>query len=270
MLATVDVRFHAPPPGDPLHPYVLAIFRVRSATAGWTETILPKGNVDLLFNLGGPILGTGFENGDHLVRPGESWTSGLKTRPYRIRPMPGMYIVGVSLRADAAAALLPESPAALLNREAPGPADYGEAAERLHGTDDFGAQCALLRGWLLARTRPRRGAEVARHACALLRRARADDPVHGAARALAVSTRHLRRIVTEQVGVGPAEYVRLSRFTEALVGLHVPGATIGRVAHEAGYYDHAHFCRDFRRFAGLTPQEYRGVAPHPTPGHIIT
>jgi AraC-like DNA-binding protein len=263
--------FH-PAPGDPLHPYVQGIFRVRSAAGYRQETILPKGNVDLLFNLGGRVVGAGPRPGPYVGEPGAVWLSGLKTEPFVMRPEPGFDLLGVCLRAEAAAAVLPCAMAELVNRELPGDdAGHGltELGERLRERAGFGEQCALLTRWLLARARPRRGADAARHACALLRGARADDPVHGTARALRVSTRHLRRLVTAHVGIGPAEYVRLRRFAESLTLLRGPTGSVGAVAHAAGYYDHAHFCRDFRRFAGMTPQEYRAAAPHPTPGHVV-
>ncbi len=148
----MNVQFMAPPPGDPLHAYVLSIFRVRSRTTGWTETILPEGSADLLFNLGGPILGTGFDSGDHLVRPGDIWLDGIKTKPYRVLQWPGMYLVGVSLRGDAAGAVLPAPPAALLNREecVTTTGRFTEVHERLSEAMDFAAQCTILRAWLLA------------------------------------------------------------------------------------------------------------------------
>ena len=47
-----------PPPGHPLQACVLSIFRARVNGAN-SETILLKGNVDILFNLGAPLTTTG-------------------------------------------------------------------------------------------------------------------------------------------------------------------------------------------------------------------
>jgi hypothetical protein len=40
-----------------------------------------------------------------------------------------------------------------------------------------------------------------------------------------------------------------------------PGVPLGVVAVETGYYDQAHFIRDFRLFSGEVPRGYRGYYP---------
>jgi hypothetical protein len=40
-----------------------------------------------------------------------------------------------------------------------------------------------------------------------------------------------------------------------------PGVAFGEVAADAGYYDQAHFIRDFREFTGGVPRGYRGYFP---------
>lgn len=266
------VQVFRPPAGHPLEPHVLSIFRVRTGTPHRHETILPKGNVDLLFNLGETVVGEGLEPQPYVVAPGAAWVGGLKTRPYNVLPRGPLYLVGVSLRGEACAGMLPLSPAEIVNLEAhdlPASAGLRTMGERLHDADSFADQCAMLTRWLAGRLRPVRGADVVRHACALLRRSPAEDAVRATARALAVSPRHLRRMVGEHVGIGPAEYVRLARFIDAMHRISAPARTLTEVAHAAGYYDQAHFCRDFRSFAGMTPQEYRAQARGPEPGHII-
>lgn len=272
MEAPDDIQFYVPPPGHPLQPFVISIFRVRMESPHRQETILPKGNVDLLFNLGEALHATDVRNEPYVVRPGAAWIGGLKTRPYSFQPAGALYLVGVSLRGEACAGLLPLAPPEIVNLDAhdpPASAEMRTMGEQLQAMRTFAEQCALLERWLMARLRPVRGAELVRHACALLRRSRAEDAVGGTAKALAVSPRHLRRMVGEHVGIRPAEYVRLARFVGATQQIARPDLTLTQVALACGYYDQAHFNRDFRSFAGMTPQAYRVQANHPVAGHIV-
>jgi AraC-like DNA-binding protein len=264
-------EFYVPPRDHPLHPYVQAIFRSRWNGAGMRETIVPKGNVDFLFNLGAPMHGLVPGVRNRVVEEAWTWVEGLRTKPYIIRPQGNVDLLGVVVRAEGCAALMPLSPSELLNGQMHAsevPDDVRIVGEQLRETAGFAAQCELILAWLLTRLRTVRGAQMARHACAVLRTSRGEDPVGTTARSLGISPRHLRRMITEHVGVGPAEYVRVARFIRATHLIVKPTMTLGQVAHEAGYYDQAHFCRDFRAFAGMSPQEYRGQTISPVAGHI--
>jgi AraC-like DNA-binding protein len=60
----------------------------------------------------------------------------------------------------------------------------------------------------------------------------------------------------QQVGVLPKRYARIVRFDRALAMLSRPGASLSRVALEAGYYDQPHMNAEFRQLAGLTPRQF--------------
>lgn len=61
----------------------------------------------------------------------------------------------------------------------------------------------------------------------------------------------------EHVGVPPKAVARILRFGAVLGRLREPGTVNWAcLAHDAGYYDQAHFARDFREFAGSTPGEF--------------
>ncbi|HEY0015364.1 MAG TPA: helix-turn-helix domain-containing protein [Longimicrobium sp.] len=262
---------YRPPAGHPLEPCVQYIFRVRQQNPFPREIILPKGNVDLLFNLGEAVRGTGLASDAYGAEEGAAWVGGLKMRPYDVLWEGRVDLLGVTMRADACAGLLPLSPAEVVSleaRELPTTPGLRMLCEQLHGMASFADQCALLMRWLTARLRPLRGTDAVRHACALLRQSRTEDGVGATAKALAVSPRHLRRLMDEHVGIGPAQYVRLARFIRAMHQVPAPGRTLTEIAHAAGYYDQAHFCREFRSFAGMTPQEYRDRANGPVPGHL--
>jgi transcriptional regulator GlxA family with amidase domain len=84
---------------------------------------------------------------------------------------------------------------------------------------------------------------------------------------------HRRFIALFQRGLGltPKLYCRVLRFQEALeqVAAHT-AASLVEVALDVGYSDQAHFNREFREFAGVSPGEYRELAPafpHHVPIH---
>jgi AraC-like DNA-binding protein len=81
---------------------------------------------------------------------------------------------------------------------------------------------------------------------------------------------HRRFIVlfSEAVGLTPKLYCRVQRFQQVLE-LHAarPELSSVELALEAGYSDQAHFNRQFREFAGVTPGEYSKLSPV-SPNHV--
>lgn len=70
------------------------------------------------------------------------------------------------------------------------------------------------------------------------------------------SRRHLTARFREQVGLPPKQVALLFRFRRAVALLRAPGPDLAAVATACGYYDQAHFNRDFRMLAGCTPTAY--------------
>lgn len=71
------------------------------------------------------------------------------------------------------------------------------------------------------------------------------------------SRKHLAAQFREQIGAPPKLVARILRFRRAVRLLdRVPGGRWAEIAYSCGYYDQAHFIRDFRQFAGGTPTDY--------------
>jgi AraC-like DNA-binding protein len=110
-----------------------------------------------------------------------------------------------------------------------------------------------------------------RHAAMLLDRAAttarsvAGSLVEDVARTVATTSRTLERLFREHIGVAPRTFLRLRRVCVVAARLEAPitflashpeRPTLSHLAHHAGFSDHAHLTRDFRRTMGVTPSEY--------------
>ena len=72
-----------------------------------------------------------------------------------------------------------------------------------------------------------------------------------------LSHRRFIEVFRDQVGLTPKVYWRLQRFRQVLQRVHrAPRVEWADLALECGYYDQAHFIRDFRAFSGLSPSAY--------------
>jgi AraC-like DNA-binding protein len=72
-----------------------------------------------------------------------------------------------------------------------------------------------------------------------------------------VSVRTVQRLFSQYVGVGPKWVMQRYRLHDAVEQLdRRRRQDWTRFALDLGYYDHAHFLRDFRSLVGLTPAEY--------------
>jgi len=74
-----------------------------------------------------------------------------------------------------------------------------------------------------------------------------------------LSASQFQRRFANQVGIAPKGYARLIRFDRALVARrNTPERSWTDILHELGYFDQAHFIREFHMFAGISPTGFRG------------
>lgn len=87
----------------------------------------------------------------------------------------------------------------------------------------------------------------------------ADKPlsVRSLASDLAVTERSLERAFDQHIGISPKLYSRIARLQRYLkLRKTSPDMQLTALGYEAGYYDQAHFIKDFADLAGITPSQY--------------
>jgi AraC-like DNA-binding protein len=84
-----------------------------------------------------------------------------------------------------------------------------------------------------------------------------EQAINVLANELAVSERTLERAFDLHIGISPKQYSRIARLQRYLKLRKInPATPLTKLGYEAGYYDQAHFIKDFNDLAGLTPKQY--------------
>ena len=265
------VEHFALPPAHPLRPYVRGIWKISNAAPGHGERIMPRAVVDVLFPLSGQVLVAPGGPRTPPILADTPFVVGVQSRAVTTATAGRTTLLGVSLRAEMARAVLP-LPAREISDTVVEAAlvldDAGRIFERLSAAGSFGDQCAVLLQWLLDRLKPDRRIDAVGHACGMLARTPTEARARDAAKSLSVSPRHVRRLLLDHIGMTPQDYIRLRRFNRALA-LMASTRSLTAIAQDAHYYDQAHLCHDFQAIAGMSPREYRAQSG-PVPGLVFS
>ncbi|MGB6228537.1 MAG: helix-turn-helix domain-containing protein [Litorimonas sp.] len=235
------------------------------------ERMVPRGTLDLIFNLAGP---QALYPDGRLDRPAifrRVWLSGLFDRPLHVGPayaaaVHGTHLVGASLSPVAARRLFGLDPRELRNVVIDGEDLFGMSAlsawHRIGEAKDVTARFACVLSFLRTqRARHQRdmpfsalwavGATVASGGRIRIGTL-CDD--------LSVSRKHLSTLVGDATGMTPKGFSRLQRFRRAMAALERAERTgFAELALDLGFSDQSHFINDFGAFAGESPQRFLSV-----------
>jgi AraC-like DNA-binding protein len=129
---------------------------------------------------------------------------------------------------------------------------------RLIEARSLSARVSILEQWLLHRLNGGRE----RHAIIpasldALRSAKGQLPIPALAEQFYISQRQLERLYQMQVGMSPKQYTGLLRVEAARLALKdLHGRSTTDLAMDLGFYDQAHFIREFSAVVGMTPHQY--------------
>jgi AraC-like DNA-binding protein len=225
------------------------------------ERMLPAVSAHLVIRLGGKPLrlfaGDTDKTGDFVSH---AVVGGVRDEAYLKDSSDPAPAVGVVFRPGAAGAFLGAPADAFAGCHTPLDAFWGGDVERLRmelgATADLEQRLAIVERALLQRLPRIRGVDPAIVQAALM--LEHQRPVGQVAAALDCSHRHFIARFTETTGLAPKRYARLARFGRVLRRFErKPETPWAVIALDAGFADQAHFNRDFRAFAGISPGRYR-------------
>jgi AraC-like DNA-binding protein len=250
-------------PGPPLSRFIEDIWLYQGYRASRRrERILPSGTVEIVFNLSSDELRIyGRLPHDRCDRYSGAIVSGNYCGYFGTDASVESNLMGVHFRPDGAAPCLGVAVADLADAHVDLQAIWGGAAdvlwERLCAASTSRERFGILEHQLTARL----NSPVKRHAAVAVALEVMDRPteisrVREVARYVGLSERRLTELFSTHVGMTPKAFGRVRRFQRALAHLlRRPSVAWTDLAIVCGYYDQSHMIRDFRAFAGLTPED---------------
>jgi AraC-like DNA-binding protein len=145
--------------------------------------------------------------------------------------------------------------------------DGRELHERLIAAASVAARFGVVEEFLLSRAR----FSVRRHpgVAVAMAAVEANPSIRMAdlRRLAGLSIKRMIALFRAEVGLPPKAYARVRRLQAALRQLGTGAADGARLAADIGYFDQAHFLREFRSFTAMTPTQY-SRQPIVLPSHI--
>ena len=71
------------------------------------------------------------------------------------------------------------------------------------------------------------------------------------------SERYIQKLFIDIVGLAPRSLFSVQRFNKSLSQVLSSQTDLTSIAYDCGYYDQAHFIREFKKYTGITPSEAR-------------
>ncbi|MFC7546556.1 DUF6597 domain-containing transcriptional factor [Plantactinospora sp. GCM10030261] len=250
-------------PAPPLDRFVDDIYCLAGPPRYRRMNVPPMPSAHLVVNLGEPIQ---VWDSDPSVPPAlftGGWFTGVWTRRVLIEYPSRVRIVGVHFKPWGMSPFVDIPAAELRDRWVPVGVGWQRSVDRIR--DDVGdvasASEALrsLERELLSRLAeiPTGGLDLVRHAGGRLETIHGAVPVGTLAQEAGVSGTHLAGQFRTYVGVTPKRVARIYRFARLILSVDARRPVDwSRLAHAAGYFDQAHFIREFKDFTGHTPTAY--------------
>ena len=250
-------------PAPPLDRFIDDIYCLTGVPRHRRMNVPPMPSAHLFVNLGGPVH---LWDSDPSVPPAvftDGWFMGVWTRRFLLEYGTWVRLVGVHFKPWGISPFVDTPAIELRDRWVPVDAVWQRS---LDGIRDQVADIAsatetlrVLEEELRSRLAevPSRSLDLVQHTGSRLETSHGAVSVGALTDAAGVSGTHLAMQFKSHVGVTPKRVARIYRFARLIQSVDaLRPVDWSDLAHTAGYFDQAHFSREFKDFTGHTPTQY--------------
>jgi len=253
-------------PGQRLQPYIKCFYFYESdSDRSYDDIVFPSGTMEVIFNLGAGNWKSKKDNTFYTTPPVELW--GQITRPLAIQSVGRNIMLGFRFYPHSAAYFFDENVAAFNNEIVDARHVFGPKLQtlylRLLETADLNAKVAMIEDYLWSRlsvTEKKHSkikfiGDIIGH----LKKSYSDDNILSISNRHNISSRHLNTLFSQYTGIPPKLFYKINRFQHSLNLVNAAEEKLTNVAYSAGYFDQAHFIKEFKKFTGISPLQARSI-----------
>jgi AraC-like DNA-binding protein len=251
----------------PIRQLVNAFWQTKGAPSYAREIILPKGITEIVFSFDHAVPFS-MVGGRSVSSTPRCFLSGLNNFPIHLNVPQQQSFFGIELKPAAVKKLLKIPGGEFLNTITDIEElnkEFTTVWHQLAEAVSFDSRVAIIQGWLTEKLSMPHNRDMAvsdflysRSECSGV----ADLAAH-----FCYSSRQLNRKAQEFFGMSTEAVISYRRYLQALRLIHHTGESLTSISYSCNYFDQAHFIRDFKTYAGLTPGEYRKKKSH-LAGHL--
>lgn len=137
---------------------------------------------------------------------------------------------------------------------------YDDLYHKLADVMSYSDKITLIEDWLSQVIAPEQSAlDIVNASLDLLNQHQGAVAISAIAETLDINPRRLERLFNDQVGLTAKEYARNIRIKQARFYLkQQPNLSLANVAYDLGFFDQAHFSKQFKQVVGISPKAYAG------------
>ncbi len=236
-----------------------------------TETILPKGTVEIIFNFSDEIVYCNPSLGIKNKLP-PCFVNGINHKPFNLIKKGQQIFLGIQLNTIGLKVLFDISVKEFNNNIFEGLQickSLDTLSHQLSHQKSFNKQVQTIMNWMNQRISVSNNVKAITQIHNLFYSQKLNDlTVRKLCHEVYYSDRQLRRLSSEWLGMNTETFICYNKYLSTLHLLHNSDLSLTQIGLEAGYYDQSHFIREFKSYTDMTPKEYQ-VSNTILPGHII-
>jgi len=247
-----------PVPG--LQPFVKCFWTLEDECPGKParQRVIPDGCMEMIFHYGDPYTQY-FDNGSFIIQP-RCFIFGQITSYIEIAPTGTSGIVAARFLPEGLMPFLPVPVSSLENKAVSLEEIFGDQGKILGETVISAPgnieRIKLIEDFLMERLAQPQAIDSITKACVKeIFQSKGKEGMMKLAHKMNINRRNMERRFTTAIGMSPKQLSKVVRLQAAVKMLgQKKFSSLTSLAYENGYYDQAHFIKDFKEFTGVSPK----------------